>query len=145
MIRAAVLATAIALAAPASAEFITRTVEGSFDDVAFGVENAIVARGLVIDHVSHVGDMLERTRADVGGDATLFTEAKVFQFCSAVLSRRVMEADPANIRFCPYGVVVMETPDTPGTVTLGYSAMPDGPMQEVQSLLAEIVADAAGD
>ncbi len=145
MIRFALCAAAFAFATPANAEFITRTLDGSFDDVAFAVESAIVGRGLVIDHVSHVGAMLERTRADVGGKVTLFTAANVFQFCSATLSRKVMEVDPANIRFCPYGVVVMETPDAPGKITLGYQALPQGAMQEVQALLAEIVAEAAGD
>jgi hypothetical protein len=145
MIRATLFAATLALASPASAEFITRTVEGNFDDIAFGVESAIVGRGLVVDHVSHVGDMLERTRADVGSAVTLFTHANVYQFCSATLSRKVMEADPMNIRFCPYGVVVLETPDAPGKITLGYDSLPDGAMQEVQALLAEIVAEAAGD
>ncbi|MFN3293372.1 MAG: DUF302 domain-containing protein [Gemmobacter sp.] len=145
MFRSALLAASLALAAPAHAEFISRTVEGSFADVAFALENAIVGRGLVIDYVSHVGDMLERTRADVGGSVTLFTAANVYQFCSATLSRKMMEADPANIRFCPYGIVVMEQPDAPGKITLGFDALPEGPMQEVQALLAEIVAEAAGD
>lgn len=145
MIRATVLVATLALATPACADFITRTVDGNFDDIAFGVESAIVGRGLVIDHVSQVGDMLERTRADVGGGVTLFTSANVYQFCSATLSRKVMEADPLNIRFCPYGVVVMETPDAPGKITLGYQSMPDGVMQEVQALLADIVAEAASD
>jgi len=145
MFRATLFAATLALAGPASADFITRTVDGSFDDIAFGVETAIVGRGLVIDSVSHVGDMLERTRADVGSTVTLFTQANVYQFCSATLSRKVMEADPMNIRFCPYGVVVMETPDDPGKITLGYDSLPDGAMQEVQALLADIVAEAAGD
>lgn len=145
MIRAALFAATLALANPASAEMITRTVDGTFEDVAFGVESAIIGRGLVIDYVSHVGDMLERTRADVGGTATLFSAANIYQFCSASLSRKMMEADLANIRFCPYGVVVVATPDAPGKVTLGYNTMPEGAMQEVQALLAEIVAEAAGD
>lgn len=34
----------------------------SFEDVTFGLENAIANRGLRLEHVSHVGDMLERTR-----------------------------------------------------------------------------------
>lgn len=144
MIRATLFAATLAIASPASAELVTRTIDGNFDDIAFAVESAIVGRGLVIDHVSHVGDMLERTRADVGGTVTLFTAANIFQFCSATLSRKVMEADPTNIRFCPYGVLVMETPDAPGKITLGYNALPEGPMQEVQALLADIVAEASG-
>ena len=41
-------------------------VEAAFEDVRFDLENAIVNRGLVIDYVSHIGTMLERTGEDVG-------------------------------------------------------------------------------
>jgi uncharacterized protein (DUF302 family) len=115
--------------------------DGSFDDAAFGVESAIVGRGLVIDHVSHVGEMLERTAADVGSDVELFEAADVFQFCSAVVSRKVMEADPMNLVHCPYGVFVAERD---GEVMVGYRNLPEGPMQEVQALLDEIAREAAG-
>jgi uncharacterized protein (DUF302 family) len=143
MFRALAFAAMLATAVPVQAEMITTTVDGSFDDVAFAVESAIVGRGLVIDYVSHVGEMLERTKDDVGGTATIFTQADIFLFCSASLSRKVMEADPANIEHCPYGITVMETPDAPGKVTIGHRRYPDGAMQEVQALLSGIVAEAA--
>lgn len=116
-------------------------LDASFEDATFAVESAIVNRGLVIDAVSHVGAMLERTRADVGGEP-LFAAADVFLFCSAVLSRKMMETDPLNIAFCPYGVFVTEAPD--GAVQVGYRHMPEGPMQEVEALLDEIAREAAG-
>lgn len=142
MFRTLIAAAFLAAATPASAEFITRTVEGSFDDIAFAVESAIVGQGLVIDSTSHVGEMLERTKADVGGTKTVFEQADVFSFCSASVSRKVMEADPANIQFCPYGIAVYALPDAPGKVTVGYRSYPEGPMQEVQALLETIVAAA---
>lgn len=144
MIRATFAAALLGIATQAQAEFITTTVDGSFDDVAFAVESAIVGKGLVIDSVSHVGDMLERTKADVGATATVFTKADVFLFCSASVSRKVMEADPMNIQFCPYGITVFEMPDAPGQVQIGYRGYPEGAMQEVEALLASIVTEAAG-
>jgi uncharacterized protein (DUF302 family) len=146
MIKTVVAAMLLAIATHAQAQeqFITTTAEGSFDDVAFAVESAIVGKGLVIDSVSHVGDMLERTKADVGSTTTIFSKADVFLFCSASVSRKVMEADPMNIQFCPYGITVFERPGDAGQVQVGYRAYPDGPMQEVQALLATIVADALG-
>jgi uncharacterized protein (DUF302 family) len=144
-IRAAAAAVALA-ASPAAAEgLIARTVEGDFAEIAFAVESAIIGRGLVIDSVSHVGAMLERTRVDVGGSATLFTAAEIYQFCSATVSRQVMEADPANIRFCPYGIYVWERPEAPGRVTVAFHDYPEGPMQAVEDLLAGIVAAALDD
>jgi len=114
--------------------------EGSFEDATFSVESAIVDRGLVVDYVSHVGDMLNRTGADVGSDKEIFAAADIFIFCSAVVSREVMEVDPMNIVHCPYGIFVAE--DENG-VMIGYRDYPDGPMQKVELLLSEIVAEAA--
>ena len=120
-------------------EVISVTFDGSFDDATFAVESAIVDRGLVIDYVSHVGDMLNRTGTDVGSSKEIFKDADIFIFCSAVLSREVMEADPMNIVHCPYGIFVAELSDG---VIIGYRDYPEGPMQKVEMLLSEIVAEA---
>lgn len=133
-----------ALPIVASAQAVTYDTDQSFEDVIFGLESAILDQGLVIDSVSHTGDMLERTRADIGSDVVLFTGADVYSFCSAALSRRVMEADPMNIRFCPYDIFVMVRPETPDTTTIGYNPYPDGPMKEVEALLDTITRAAIG-
>ncbi|MDW4498746.1 DUF302 domain-containing protein [Sulfitobacter sp. D35] len=122
-----------------SQEATTYSYDGSFEDATFSVETAIVNKGLVVDWVSHVGEMLNRTREDVGGGETIFDAADVFLFCSAVVSRSVMEADPMNIQHCPYGIFVT---DKDGEVTIGYSRYPEGAMQEVQALLDEIAREA---
>lgn len=138
-----VLSALICLAAPVLAqEAITYPFNGSFEDATFSVENAIVGQGLVIDYVSHTGEMLNRTAGDVGSETKLFDAADVFLFCSAVLSRKVMEADPMNIAHCPYGIFVA---DREGQVVVGYRSYPQGPMQEVQALLDEIVQEAVAD
>lgn len=141
------LATGLVIASlPALAgDVVTYTTEDSYDDVTFSIESAITDKGLVIDSISHVGEMLERTKGDVGSDVTIFSQADVYSFCSAKVSRAVMEADPMNLRFCPYGIFVMVTPDKPDQTTVGYRAMPEGPMQQVQTMLDEIVKEALGD
>jgi len=116
--------------------------DGSFDDATFSVESAIIGKGLVIDYVSHTGEMLNRTGADVGSDVELFGAADIFVFCSASLSREVMEADPMNIAYCPYGVFVAERD---GDVMIGFRNYPEGEMQKVQSLLDEIAREAIGE
>lgn len=115
------------------------TFDGSFDDAAFSVESAIIGKGLVIDYVSHTGEMLNRTAGDVGSAEKLFDAADIFVFCSAVVSRKVMEADPLNIAHCPYGIFVAERE---GQVLVGYRNYPAGVMQDVQSLLDDIVKEA---
>ncbi|MFT6533570.1 MAG: hypothetical protein ACJASC_003134 [Limimaricola cinnabarinus] len=132
---------AIAGGTASAQEVVTYPFDGSFEDATFSVESAIIGEGLVVDYVSRVGDMLNRTGEDVGSDVTIFDAADVFLFCSAVVSRKVMEADPSNIAHCPYGIFVT---DKEGAVEIGYRAMPDGPMQEVQSLLDGIAKEAAG-
>lgn len=137
------LVSIIAVFVSATAAFAdgatTYAFDGSFEDAAFGVESAIVNRGLVIDYVSHTGEMLNRTGADVGSDVALFEEADIYLFCSAVLSRKVMEADPMNIAHCPYGIFVT---DRDGKVMVGYRNLPEGAMQEVQALLDAIAQEA---
>jgi len=115
--------------------------DGSFDDATFGLETAIIGRGLVVDWVSHTGEMLARTGADVGSDVVIFDNADIYQFCSASLSRKMMEIDPLNIVHCPYSIFVI---DREGKVQVGFRNMPEGPMQEVQGLLDEIAREAVG-
>lgn len=123
----------------AADQAVTYVFDGNFEDAAFAVESAIVGRGLVIDYVSHTGEMLNRTGADVGSTKELFNEADIFLFCSAQVSRAVMEADPMNIAHCPYGIFVA---DQAGAVMIGYRTYPPGEMQQVQALLDEIVQEA---
>ena len=128
------------MALPAAAQdAVTFPFDGSFADATFSVESAIIGRGLVVDYVSHTGDMLNRTATDVGSDKMLFDGADIFLFCSAQLSREVMEADPMNIAYCPYGIFVTERD---GEVLVGHRSYPDGEMQKVQTLLTEIIQDA---
>lgn len=127
-------------AAPAMAdEIVTVPSPSDFADTVFAVEQAIISRGLVIDFVSHVGDMLERTRADMGSDVVLFDNAQIFQFCSASLSRQVMEADPMNVIYCPYAVHVLERE---GQVMVAYPARSADSMAPVNDLLGAIAAEA---
>lgn len=137
---AAALGIALTTSAAADKPF-TYAFDGSFDDATFAVESAIVGQGLVIDYVSHVGEMLNRTGADVGSDVVIFKNADVFLFCSAVISRQVMEKDPMNIEHCPYGIFVTETDEG---VQIGHRDYPEGSMQAVENLMQQIVAEALG-
>jgi len=140
----ATAATAALIAGPALADAVTYTTADSFDDVVFSLETAIQGKGLVIDAVSHTGDMLERTKADVGSDKTIFIKADIFSFCSAALSRKVMEADYMNLQFCPYDIFVFVRPEAPDETVVGYQTYPEGPMKEVEALLDDIAREAAG-
>lgn len=137
--RYAVAFTLMATAVSAQ-DVVLYDADMSFDDAAFAVEDAIIGQGLVVDHISHTGEMLERTKAAVGGTEVIFDGADVFLFCSASLSRKVMEADPLNVMHCPYSVFVYARG---GAVKIGYRTLPDGPMKEVEALLDRIASEAA--
>ena len=133
----------------AAAELFTKSKAASFDDVKFDLTNAIIDRGLVVDYTGSVAGMLDRTGADVGSTKKLYRHAEYFVFCSAKLSRQMMEADPSNIGFCPFVVFIYERSDKPGEIVVG--ARPPTPrgddasrkaLAEVDGLLQGIVSDA---
>jgi uncharacterized protein (DUF302 family) len=123
-----------------------------FDDVRDDLKSAIEAKGLVIDYQSFVNRMLERTGKDVGSARKLYADAQAFVFCSAALSRKTMEADPANAALCPYSVMVYATAQDPGTVHVSYRRpwRPDGSaaskaaLKQVEALLDGIAREALG-
>jgi uncharacterized protein (DUF302 family) len=128
---------------------VVRRVAGSFDDVRERVVFAIENRGLVVGHASKIGEMLARTGRDLGIATSTYGDAEVIEFCSAVLSREVTDADPRFVAYCPYGIAVYTLAAEPGAVYVGYRrplAPGPGPLAEAlaraETLLAEIVADA---
>jgi hypothetical protein len=140
----ATVAAALCVATGASAGDAPASfrVEEPIEDVLFAIENEIIGRGLKIDHVSHVGDMLARTGADLGAKDRVFFRAEVFQFCSATLSREVMEINPANIAYCPYTIFAYTTPDEMDVTHVGRDSFPDGEMRKVETFLDDIIKSA---
>lgn len=131
---------------------VTYSRRAKFEDVRDDLKQAIEAKGLVIDHQSFVNRMLERTGTDVGSTRKLYVDAQAFVFCSALLSRKTMEADPANAALCPYSIMIYETVNARGTVHVSYRRpwRPDGPaaskaaLREVEQLLDGIARKALG-
>ena len=123
-----------------------------FEDVRDDLKLAIEAKGLVIDYQSFVNRMLERTGKDVGSARKLYVDAQAFVFCSAALSRKTMEADPANASLCPYSMMVYATAREPEKVFVSYrrpwradgSAASKAALREVEALLDGIAREAVG-
>lgn len=136
--------------APAAAQEIkTLMKKGDFEDIKFELNNAIVSRGFVIEQDGDIGRMLERTGADVGSTKPVYKQAGFLSFCSARLSRQMMEADPANVAFCPFLVFIYEAVAAPGEIMVGYRThAPRGneasraALAEIDKLLDGIISDA---
>ena len=125
------------------------TVEGEFEDVRQDIEMAITDRGMVINSVSRIGNMLARTGQDLGAGKKIFKQAEALEFCSATVSRRMMETDPHNIVFCPYIIAIYTLPSEKDKVYVAFRRpLPVGSkeskqsLQAVEKLLEEIIADA---
>jgi uncharacterized protein (DUF302 family) len=119
-------------------------VKGDYASVKDDVVAAIDQRGLVVNSVSHIGDMLERTGRDLGRTRRIYDKAEVVEFCSAVVSRNLMEADPRNVVYCPFSIAVYTLPGRAGEVFLAYRKYPAGaPTSQVTELVEGIIADVA--
>lgn len=134
---------------PQDNHMVVSTKAGKFEDVRDDVEMAITNRGLVINNVSHVGEMLQRTGKDLGDAKQVFLKAEALEFCSAVVSRRMMEANPDNIVFCPYVISIYVLPEKPNEVRIAYrkpqivgSPASQAALKAVDELLSGIVHEA---
>ncbi|MFT5508237.1 MAG: hypothetical protein ACI89J_001311 [Hyphomicrobiaceae bacterium] len=147
------LAGAALQSAPAVAKKYTGysvvVINGDYETALFGLENAIVNRGLTVDHTGHVDKMLERTSKATGGQSP-YLGARYLSFCSAKLSQAAMQADPDNLAACPYVMFAYELKAEPGKARIGYrrpiaSEKPAAQkaLANIEKLLDAIVKEAA--
>ncbi|MEO1765789.1 DUF302 domain-containing protein [Thiobacter aerophilum] len=128
---------------------VTYVARDDFDTVKTLIEEALVSRGLVVNNVAHIGDMLERTGKDLGASRQVYTKAEGIEFCSATVSRKMMEADPHNIVFCPYVISIYVLPNEPGKTYVSFrrlqmvgSKQSQEALKDVEKLLRDIVKEA---
>ncbi|KAB2921129.1 MAG: DUF302 domain-containing protein [Dechloromonas sp.] len=114
----------------------------AFTDAREAIVMAIENRGLVINYTSHIGEMLQRTGADLGASKQIFQQAEIIEFCSARLSRQMMEADPHNIVLCPFAISIYTLPGEPGFTWVAYRKPQGVAAAIVGPLLAEIAGEA---
>ncbi|MCG6876865.1 MAG: DUF302 domain-containing protein [Betaproteobacteria bacterium] len=143
LFQSALALSGLSAATSAADEVVRHTAKGPYEEVRDAVVMAIEGKGLIVDRVAHVGDMLARTAKDVGASRQLYGKAEVLEFCSARISREMMEADPHQIAICPYTIAVYTLPGEPGVVYVSYRRPPQSKgMEGVHTLLDEIVNEA---
>ena len=117
---------------------------GKFADVRDMLVSTIEGRGLKINHANYIADMLERTGKDLGATKQVYVNGEQFEFCSATISRAMMEADPHAIVMCPYIISVYTVPNDGDTVYLAYRKPASSRNKALRKALVDVDALLAG-
>lgn len=143
-ILAAVMLMLLCAVAAAQSDYVhVAKAKGKFTEVKESLVQAIEDRGLVVNNIAHVGVMLDRTGIDLESHRQIYQDAEVIEFCSAKISRAVMEADPQSIVLCPYGISIYTLQGQTDTVYVAYRRFPSDPgVKAAADLVAAIVEDA---
>ncbi len=131
-----------------SKHMVSYKIEDSFENVKLDVENAVAGHGIKINNISYIGKMLKRTAKDLGATQEIFHDAVAIEFCSATLSRNMMQKNPHNIVFCPYIIYVYALPEQPEMVYVSYRKLdspssnePNTALNEAEKLLEDIISE----
>ncbi|MCG6897924.1 MAG: DUF302 domain-containing protein [Thiocapsa sp.] len=114
----------ISQAAIGAGGYAVYTSESGFSDVLDGLKMAIQERGMYINNVMNMGEMLARTGKDLGMDEPLYEQAESVEFCSAVLSREMSTENPAQVVNCPFIIAVYTLPGETDTTYVAHREIP---------------------
>ncbi len=136
-------AFSVVVSAPATADqYISYSTEEGFEDVMDNIKLAIENRGMYINNVMHMSEMLERTGKDLGFDKQIYVKADSIEFCSALLSRRMTQEDPRRIINCPFIISVYVLPAEPEKTYIAHRRLAGddatGVMKDVMDMLREV-------
>jgi uncharacterized protein (DUF302 family) len=139
---------AVSSLAVAAGPYAVYESESDFETVMEGAKAAIQERGMYINNVMHMSEMLERTGKDLGLGGAIYSHAESIEFCSALLSRKMTEEDPTRIVNCPFILSIYTLPDQEGKTFVVHRTISEEEIagSEVMAEVAEMlkgVADAA--
>ncbi len=129
--------------APVTADqYISYSTEEGFEDVMDNIKLAIENRGMYINNVMHMSEMLDRTGKDLGFEQQIYLKADSIEFCSALLSRRMTREDPRRIINCPFIISVYVLPAEPDKTYIAHRRLAGddatGVMKDVMDMLREV-------
>jgi len=114
----------------------------AFNDVMQALTMAIEEKGMYINNVMHMGEMLECTGKDLGMEQAIYAHAESIEFCSAVLSRRMTSENPHRIVNCPFIISVYVLPGEPDATYIVHRKVHmgdgEGVMKEVAAMLESL-------
>jgi len=120
--------------------------DASFEDVKENVEMAITDRGLTVSGTLHVQEMLARTGDDLGFGPGPYLKAESLEFCSALISHKMIKMHPYNMGICPFTIAIYILHEEPNRVYVAYrvpalAGDADKVLAEVINLLDGVVKD----
>lgn len=113
--------------------------ESDFETVLDGAKMAIEERGMYINNLMHMGEMLERTGRDLGMNEQIYRRAESIEFCSALLSRKMTTEDPSRIVNCPFILSIYTLPGQDGKTFVAHRVI-DPDEIEGSAIMAEVAA-----
>ena len=125
-------------------QYVSYSTEERFEDVMDNIKMAIENRGMYINNVMHMSEMLERTGKDLGFDKQIYLKADSIEFCSAVLSRKMTAEDPRRIINCPFIISIYVLPTEPDKTYIAHRRLAGddatGVMKDVMDMLREVAS-----
>lgn len=122
----------------------------SFETVKENVQQAITNKGLIISGTLHISEMLNRTAKDLNISKNAYQKAEAFEFCSAVLSHKMIQVNPLNLTACPFTIAFFVKPEETNVVYLAFrkpqlAGESKEVSQEINNFLHSIVKEATGE
>ena len=115
LLLALLLGLASAQSTAGQGPYVVYRSASAFPDVMQALRMAIEEKGLYINNVMHMGEMLERTGKDLGLEGKVYLQAESIEFCSAILSRKMTQEAPHRVVNCPFIMSVYVLPAEPDT------------------------------
>ncbi|VAW82836.1 hypothetical protein MNBD_GAMMA12-1873 [hydrothermal vent metagenome] len=129
---------------------VTYVINETFDIAKDNVKEALSDKGLKINTIAHISTMLKRTGKSLGNPSNIYTAAENIEFCSAIVSRATMQANPHNIVYCPYIISIYSLKSNPKITYISYRRVPNlkdkkshKALQAVEKLLDDIAKTAS--
>lgn len=94
---------------------VTYKAADEFEMVKENMVMAITNQGLKVSGYLHIAEMMQRTAKDLGFN-NVFHHAESIEFCSALMSHRMVQLDPANAAVCPFTINIYSKADSPEQV-----------------------------
>ncbi|MEY3219146.1 MAG: hypothetical protein RIT27_503 [Pseudomonadota bacterium] len=129
---------------------VTYRSNDNFETVKENIQQAITNKGLIISGTLHVSEMLNRTAKDLGISKNVYQKAEAFEFCSAVISHKMIQVNPLNLTACPFTIAFFVKPEETNVVYLAFrkpqlAGESQEITQEINNFLHGIVKEATGE